>query len=342
MNILVSIPKCFIFDTFLRPDTVKRLNAMGNVTYNETPNQFTHEELCEKIKGQDMIITGWVSPKLDEEVMAHADRLKYLVHTGGSVAPFVCEDVYKKGVKVLSGNELYAESVAEGVIAYALTALRQIPRFSANMQKGQWDTLNLGENCSRGLLDATVGIVSYGTISKYLVEFLQAFRCKIKLYSRKKLPQDFLDKNNITQVSLDEVFEGSDIISVQTALNEHTVGMINGTHLSKMKDGALFINTARGPVVNEDDLAEEIKKHRIYVALDVYSNEPLPADSPFIGHDNVLLMPHMAGPTMDRRNMITNRLLDDVEGFEAGGTLKYEVPWEQAREMTVGAKVEKK
>lgn len=334
MNILISIPRGPIFDMFLYPKTLERLKKMGNVELNEMQRHFTHEELCKKIRGVDMIITGWVSPRLDPEVMANADSLKFLVHTGGSVAPFVCEEVYKRGVKVLSGNELYAESVAEGVIAYMLTSLRQIPKFSADLAKGKWNNLDLGENMSRGLLDSTVGIVSYGTISKYLVPMLQPFRVKIKLYSRKKLLQELLEKYNIEQVSLEEVFSKSDIITVQTSLNKHTVGMIDKRLLSLIKDGALFINTARGPIVCEADLVEEIKKNRFSVVLDVFDREPLPQDSPLLGHPNVMLMPHMAGPTMDRRGMVVDQLLDDVENYLAGGKLTYEVPWEKAQEMT--------
>ena len=335
MNILVSIPQGDLFDSFIYKNTVERMRKMGNVVLNESNAHFTHEELCEKIKGMDIVITGWGSPCIDADVLQYADSLKYVAHTGGSVANYVCEEVYKKGITVISGNEMYAESVAEGVIAYILSSLRMIPRFSHRLSYDKvWENQDLGPNYAKGLLDRTVGIVSYGTISKYIIPMLQPFHVKIKLYSRKTMPQEFLEKYNVEQVSLEEVFSTSDIITMQTAKNPQTIGMINKKHLSLIKDGALFVNTSRGPIVDEDDLIAEIEKDRIYVMLDVYNKEPLPQDSPLLGREKVLLMPHMAGPTIDRRDAITNALLTDIENHMAGKPLTLEIPWELAREMT--------
>lgn len=335
MNILVSIPQGDLFNSFIYKETVERMRKMGNVVLNETNAQFTHEELCEKIKGMDVVITGWGSPWIDEDVLQYADSLKYVAHTGGSVANYVCEEVYKRGITVISGNEMYAESVAEGVIAYILASLRMIPRFSHRLSYDKvWENQDLGRNYAKGLLDRTVGIVSYGTISKYIIPMLQPFHVKIKLYSRKTMPQEFLEKYNVEQVSLEELFSTSDIITLQTAKNPHTIGMINKKYLSLIKDGALFVNTSRGPIVDEDDLIAEIEKDRIYVMLDVYNKEPLPQDSPLLGREKVLLMPHMAGPTIDRRDAITNALLTEIENHMAGKPLTLEIPWELAREMT--------
>ena len=335
MNILVSIPQGDLFNAFIYKETVERMRKMGNVVLNETNAQFTHEELCEKIKGMDVVITGWGSPWIDEDVLQYADSLKYVAHTGGSVANYVCEEVYKRGITVISCNEMYAESVAEGVIAYILASLRMIPRFSHRLSYDKvWESMDLGRNYAKGLLDRTVGIVSYGTISKYIIPMLQPFHVKIKLYSRKAMPQEFLEKYNVEQVSLEELFSTSDIITLQTAKNPHTIGMINKKYLSLIKDGALFVNTSRGPIVDEDDLIAEIEKDRIYVMLDVYNQEPLPQDSPLLGREKVLLMPHMAGPTIDRRDAITNALLTEIENHMAGKPLTLEIPWELAREMT--------
>ena len=335
MNILVSIPQGDLFNSFIYKETVERMRKMGNVVLNESNAHFTHEELCEKIKGMDIVITGWGSPCIDADVLQYADSLKYVAHTGGSVANYVCEEVYKKGITVISGNEMYAESVAEGVIAYILSSLRMIPRFSHRLSYDKvWENQDLGRNYAKGLLDRTVGIVSYGTISKYIIPMLQPFHVKIKLYSRKTMPQEFLEKYNVEQVSLEEVFSTSDIITMQTAKNPQTIGMINKKHLSLIKDGALFVNTSRGPIVDEDDLIAEIEKDRIYVMLDVYNKEPLPQDSPLLGREKVLLMPHMAGPTIDRRDAITNALLTDIENHMVGKPLTLEIPWELAREMT--------
>ena len=335
MKILVTIPAGDIFASFIYPETIKRMQQMGELVLNDTGRNFTEDEFCGQVKGVDIVVAGWGSPQLSEKVMANADSLKYFVHTGGAVASYVCEEVYNRGVKVLSGNEMYAESVAEGVIAYILAALRRIPHFSSELANKNWSWPNMSDNFARGLLGRSVGIVSYGAISKYLIPMLQPFRAKIKLYSRRPMDTEFLAKYNITQVSIDEIFETCDIITMQTALNEHTVNMITKTQLDKIKDGALFLNTSRGPIVNEADLIAAIKEKRFDVVLDVYDQEPPAPDSQLYGNDNLMMMPHMAGPTIDMRDMITNALLSDVEGNMAGQPLANEVPWERARAMTV-------
>ena len=163
---------------------------------------------------------------------------------------------------------------------------------------------------------------------------LKPFRVKIKLYSRKQMPADFLKEYNIEQVGLDELFATSDVITMQTSLNEHTIDMITSKQLSLIKDGALFMNTSRGPIVNEEDLIAAINENRFDVVLDVYNKEPLPEDSGLYGHSNVMLMPHMGGPTMDRRDMITNALITDVQNHMGGAELAFELTWDKAKEMT--------
>lgn len=332
MNILVEIPQGALFDSFIYKETVERMKKMGNVVLNETTSHFTHEEMCEKIKGMDVIVTGWGTPRIDEEVLENADSLKYVAHTGGTVANYISKAVYDKGVKVISGNEMYAESVAEGVIAYMLSSLRLIPYYSHKLSwEKSWES-----KFDRGLLDRTVGIVSYGTISKYLIPMLQPFHVKIKLYSRKVMPKEFLEKYNVEQVSLNDVFAKSDIVTIQTAKNPHTINMITKEQLSLLKDGALFMNTSRGPIVNEEDLIAEIEKDRLFVMLDVYNTEPLTKnpDHPFFCHEKVMLMPHRAGPTVDRRDAITNALLTNIEYDMAGKPMPLEIGWELAQSMT--------
>lgn len=143
---------------FFGRERILELEALGTVEWNEGCEQFSQEELCERIAGKDICVTGWGSPLFDEKVLAHADRLKLIAHTGGSVKPIVTDAVYERGIRVVSGNRVFAESVAEGVIAYALAALRDIPYYSAQVKAGFWRPKF--EN--RGLLDRSVGIVGYG------------------------------------------------------------------------------------------------------------------------------------------------------------------------------------
>ncbi len=333
MKILVTMPVGNECDSFFSPAEISKWEELGEVVWNPKSEQFTPEELRIHLSETDVVVTGWNCPRLTEEVIADARRLKLVAHTGGTVAAVASPALYEHGVRVISGNKLFARSVAEGVVAYILAALRKIPLYSGELANGNWMSLSYPDTMNKGLLGKTVGVVSFGTISEYLVQLLQPFGVKLLVYSR-KLPEEKLKKYHMTLVTLDELFEQSDVITIQTALNQHTYHMIGDSLLRKIKPGALFINTARGAVVDEAALLACLREKRFAAALDVYSQEPFGADSPWLETENVMLMPHMAGPTMDFRQVITARLASDVSGFFAGRELEYEIPADKAFAMS--------
>src|SRR5680860_1025103 len=140
MNVLVTIPEGNIRDTFIPFDVKEKLQTLGDVFWNDTGTDYSKEQLKEKIQEMDVCITGWGSPCLDEVALSGENSLKMLAHTGGSVAPFVSEVFFNKGLRVISGNRLYAESVAEGVIGYMLCVLREIPFYASEVQENRWST----------------------------------------------------------------------------------------------------------------------------------------------------------------------------------------------------------
>jgi phosphoglycerate dehydrogenase-like enzyme len=127
MKILVTIPNGDVKDTFIPPDVARKLESMGTVVWNDSDSNWSGDELGERLLGVDVCITGWTSPSFDEAALKKADRLKLVAHTGGAVTTYVSEAFFDRGLRIVSGNRLYAESVAEGVIAYVLSALRDIP-----------------------------------------------------------------------------------------------------------------------------------------------------------------------------------------------------------------------
>ena len=144
----------------------------------------------------------------------------------------------------------------------------------------------------------------------------------------------FAEKMGLTYASLEEIFSTCRVVSLHTARNPETKHMIRAEHFAMLEDGAVFLNTARGEVIDEDALAAELKTGRIRAVLDVYQTEPLPADSPFVGLKNAMLFPHQCGPTYDRRDFVTQGLIDDVVAFFEGKAVKNEIFAEVARRMT--------
>ncbi len=329
MKILVTMPAGKGRNTFITPELEKEINSLGDVKWNTSDRQFTEAELGENLRDIDICITGWGIKTFDKEILDKANKLKLIAHTAGSVSPIGMEP-YGRGIKVISGNTFFAESVAEGVIAYILAALRDIPYHNSKVHEGGWRQSNF---YNEGLLDQTIGLVSFGMIPKYLVKMLQPFRPKIKVYSG-HLTDEYKDKYGLKYASLEEIFATCKIISIHSAKTPKTYHMIGKELLESIPNDSLLINTARGSVIDENALENELEKKRFKAVLDVFEKEPLPQDSKLRGLDNVILMPHMAGPTVDRRKYITAQIIEDIRRFIKGQALKFEIVEDYAKNMT--------
>ena len=310
------------------PDYIReKLYSMGEVEFNDTDHRFAGEELAEHLPDKDVLITGWGQPLIKKEDLG---SVKLIMHTGGSVGGIVDIGVFDTDVKVISGNAYYAESVAEGTLAYMLFALRDMAKYSNALSKeGKWLPTH-----TEGLLDQTVGIVSLGAISRRLIPMLSMFRVKLKVYSTSK-DMEFAKKWNFEYTDLDDIFSTCKVISVHTAKCPETDNMINDHHFKLIQPGSIFINTSRGSVIDEQALIENLKENRFKAVIDVYQSEPLTAESGLVGLDNSMLFPHQGGPTFDRRKFITDFLLDDVKCFFEGKEMKNLITKEVAEKMTV-------
>lgn len=329
-EILVTIPeKSKIFESFFGEEQKCRLEKIGNVKWNTGSENYTEQELMEQLEDVDICITGWGTPVFTADVLSRAKNLKLIAHDAGTVRPMVTDEVYAKGIRVCSGNEIFARSVAEGVIAYLLTALRRIPWYHEQTMEGNWP----GMEGTRGLLDRTVGLIGYGTIAGYLVDMLKVFGCKV-LVNSAHISDRTLQEKGLICASEEKIFSTCDIVSVHRSLTEKTWHSIGKKQLGLMKTGAVFVNTSRGAVVKEDELTEILSQEKIAAILDVYETEPLPMESLLRTQKNVFLMPHAAGPTEDRRVLVTNYILDDVERFLKDEKMAGEVDGTRAKSMT--------
>ncbi len=331
MKILVTMPVGEVRESFLPLQVRERLESVAEVEYNAMERNFTPEELKERLRGKDIALTGWGTGLFDETVLEGNDTLRLIAHTGGSVTPVMSDEAYERGIRVISGNEMYAESVAESVIAYALASLRRIPEFIDRTRSGDW--YHAGEMWE-GLLDQTVGIIGFGMTSRHLFRMGKAFRLKFKVLEKPYLTSEVQQEYGFTTASLEEIFRTCIIVSLHCGMTKSYYHLVNRRLLEMMPDGALLINTARGPVIDEQALVAELKRGRIKAVLDVYEQEPLPTDSELRSLPNVYSIPHMGGPTFDRRWMIAMALIDDIERLERGEALHMEITREYASHMS--------
>ena len=306
--------------SFLTDSVLERLNSRYNLILHTAPGAPSPEEYNEKLRLADVCVTGWGTPALGENALRGVTRLKLLAHTGGSVAGLASPALYDMGVKVVSGNKIYAESVAEGALAMMLCSGRLLVGLDTAMHNGEWPKLVQ----NRGLFGKKIGLVGFGAIARTLCTMLKSFRADISAYD------PFVDTEVFAQygvecASLEQLFSQSDIISLHLAGTDDTNGVITRALLQSIKKGALFVNTARANTVDEAALIDELKTGRFSAAIDVYHSEPLSAQSELRRLPNVLLTPHCAGPTFELREVVSHALIDDVERFYAGEPLMYEI-----------------
>ncbi len=332
MKALVAIKKDKTFDTFFNEENITFAESIADIVWLDTAVA-SEDELKEKIKDCDTYITCWGSPALTPEILKCAPKLKLLTHLGSTVAPVVCDEVYERGIKVISGFDYFSKSTAEGAVAYMLAAMRDIPFYNDRLkEKRIWREI---DDYTDSVLYKKVGLVGYGGVGKYVAKMLSNFDVDMKVSARREIPEDEKQLYGFTQCSMEEVFETCDIISIHLAYNNSTHHMIGDELLSKIKSGALLVNTARGAVIDEQAMIKHLEKGRFKAALDVYEQEPINMDNPMLSLPNVLMLPHQAGVTVNLRAVLTHDLLkESVDFIDNGIPVKNEILASKATSMS--------
>ena len=313
MKAIVTLPKNQMFDTFFPKENIELAESLGEIIWNDADTPMSVEEIKKNIADCDVYITCWGSQRLDKEILDCAPNIKLLTHMAGTVVPVVSDELWDRGIRVIAGNDYFAESVAEGTIGYMLASLRRMKHYSNKLtDEGLWKE---GDFYNESLIYKKVGLISYGAIAKHLVKKLQPFNVELLVYDIYDIPVEDQEKYNFRQATMEEIFSTCDIVSVHTPLNEHTFHLINDYHFSMMKKGSLLVNTSRGAVLDQDALTNHLSEGHFSAALDVFETEPLPKDDPLRGLPNVFLMPHMGGPTIDIRAVLTKHLLIESQKF---------------------------
>jgi phosphoglycerate dehydrogenase-like enzyme len=193
---------------------------------------------------------------------------------------------------------------------------------------GEWDADDVDV---RTLYGTDVGLVGLGTVGRELLAYLDPFDVSVSVYDPYLDPADLAGVPYAELTDLDTALSSA-VVSVHAARTEETVGMLDADRLAQVPDGALFVNTARAEIVDEDALMAELADGRFRCALDVYHEEPLPPEADLRQFDDVLLTPHVGGSQI--RPPLTEAVLDDIERFQRGEELAGEIPREQWETMT--------
>lgn len=232
---------------------------------------------------------------VNRPLLERAKRLR-LAQCGAGYDYVDLEEASKRGIYVANAAGVNKRAVAEHVFALILAWAKRIIPLNSSMRRGEWVKR---DHVALELGGKTLGIVGFGHIGLEVAKRALAFEMRVLVVRRRPVVPDGLD---VELVDLDTLLRESDIVSINTALTEETRHMIRARELSLMKRDALLVNTSRGGIVDEEALMEALGSRRIAGAcLDVYSEEPLPAESLLRRLENVILTPHSAASTKEAR-----------------------------------------
>ena len=290
------------------------VSQLGELTvYDRTSS----EEVIERSAGAEAILTN--KTVITAEIMEALPDLKYIgvLATGYNVVNI--DAAREKGIVVTNIPAYSTPSVAQMVFAHILNIAQQVQHHSEEVRKGRWT--NNADFCFWDtplieLREKKIGLVGLGHTGYNTARIAIGFGMQVTAYTSKsslQLPPE------IKKRTLDELFSECDIVSLHCPLTDETKELVNAERLRLMKPTAILINTGRGPLVNEQDLADALNAGKLYAAgLDVLSSEPPKADNPLLTARNCYITPHIAWASLEARTRLMNILVENIKAFQAG------------------------
>ncbi len=263
---------------------------------------------------------------VDEMFLKHARRLRALFYGAGSVRDFATAALFDRGVILTSSWRASAVPVAEVAFAQIIMSLKKIYRFTAEfVARRSWsDAIEKSINVP-GTFGSTVGIISLGSIGRLVLSFVKQLDVRICVYDVEVTHEEATELG-VELCSLEELFQRSDVVSLHTALLPATQGMVTGPMINSMKDGATLINTARGALINQNEMVEILKaRSDLTAVLDVFVGEYPEPDSPLFRLPNVQVTPHIAGAQQLECRRMGQSAIDECRRFLNREPLQHQI-----------------
>lgn len=298
-----------VFDGNIKADIFEKFGEL--VVYPLT----SEDELCERIKDADMVLCN--KTQIGKREMDAAKNLKYigLFATGFNNIDTVYAK--SKGITVCNAPGYSTEAVAQHAIALMLQALNRVGDYNKIVAEGDWQksrTFSLFPFPIYELSGKTLGIVGYGAIGKRVADVAKAFGMRVLVHNRSRV-----EDKSVTQVPFDTLLKESDVISLHCPLNADSEKIMNSEAFSKMKDGAVFVNTARGPLVDEEALRDALISGKLLAAgVDVLCTEPMSEDCVLFGIENCYITPHIAWAGLETRTRLMGVVEENINAFLSG------------------------
>jgi len=291
------------------------LEKLGELTvYDRTPE----DKIYERSKDAEIVFTN--KTPLTRETLSKLPLLKYIgvLATGYNVVDI--KAAKELGITVTNIPTYGTDAVAQYVFALLLEICHHVYEHNNAVKNGEWT--NCPDFCFWKyplieLAGKTMGIIGLGRIGYRTAKLAQAFGLKVLAYDANQRKE--LEDENLRYASMDELLAKSDIISLHCPLTDETKNIINKDTISKMKDGVIIINTSRGPLISENDLAEALKSGKVYAAaVDVVSAEPISSTNPLLTAPNCIITPHIAWAPKESRSRLMDIAVSNLKAFLDG------------------------
>lgn len=288
------------------------LSEFGEVVYYpETSPTLT----AERIKDADVVIVN--KTVLGKAEMEKATNLKLIALFATGYNNIDVKYAAERGIAVCNAGSYSTSAVAQQVFAYILAQASAVSKYDEDVKRGDWIRSRLFSFFSRPTAELSgkvLGIFGFGAIGRQVARIALAFDMKVIATTRSKKECD-----GVEFVSFDELLARSDYLTVHCPLTPETERRFNADAFEKMKDGAYFINTARGGVVDEDALFEALESGKLSgAAIDVLTKEPMPADCKLISAKNITITPHIAWAPLETRERLLDIVVENIRSFIAG------------------------
>lgn len=276
------------------------------------------ELVLERSLDADILVTN--KTPITRELIEKLPKLKYIAVLATGFNIIDCKAARERGITVSNIPAYSTDGVAQLVFAFLLELTNRVALHSESVKNGEWQ--NSPHFCYWKsplveLAGKTFGIVGFGKIGSAVAEIANAFKMRVLAYSPHT--HSYSGNGSVEFCTLEKLVAESDAISLHCPLNESTAGLVNADFLSKMKKSAFLINTSRGPVVNENDLAAALNSGEIAGAgLDVLSAEPPKDGNVLIGAKNCFITPHIAWASFEARSRLMSIFTKNVEAFVKG------------------------
>lgn len=287
----------------------KDFEQFADVTVYERTEE---DKVAQRLQGADFALTN--KALLMEDTLKKCPQLKYIgvLATGYNVVDI--EAAHREGITVTNIPKYASNAVAQFVFSLLLEVCNQVGYNNEKVHEGKWAAckdFTFRDLPLMELYGKTFGLIGMGGIGRETAKIAEAFQMKVIYTSRTKkedLPYEW--------VNMDTLLSQSDVISINCPLTKETENLINKVTLNKMKSSSILINTARGPIINEDDLYQALKENKIYAAaLDVLSQEPPRKDNKLTTLSNCIITPHIAWAAIETRERLMKIAFDNFKAF---------------------------